>query len=222
MSSSSPTPSSESAGPAENGPQYADRVYRSVSGIAGGVLLIAASLALGVDGLVRGSAYTRVVVGFGLLWWLPLLFAYTVRPAVFASADRLRVRNPLRTLTVPWRTVAALRPALTNELYVDDRKYQLWAIPVSLRGRKRAARRELRGAGRAARGGDPGTEPMLHVDEKDVRSMGDRSMAELQELLTAAADRPGAQGAMTVRWAWELIAPIAVGAVALLVTVLVG
>src|SRR5206468_1785221 len=81
-----------------------------------------------------------------LVFVVPLVFAFTLRPAVFAGADRLRVRNPFRTITVPWGAVEGVRAAYSSEVFAGGKKYQLWAIPVSLRQRKKAVRQSARGA----------------------------------------------------------------------------
>lgn len=202
-------------------PVYADRAYRSLSGIAAGVLLLALTGWIGGDALVRGEGLTPWVALAGLLVLVPLIVAFTLRPAVFANDDRLRIRNPFRTITLPWQTVADVRAAYSSEVLTEDgTKYQLWAVPVSLRQRKTAARRQSRAAagdsaGTAARGGGlAGGAP--HV------APGDRAIAELRELSEQAAHRPTAKGEPQVRWAYEIAGPVVVGAVALVVLLAVG
>ncbi|MQY15897.1 hypothetical protein SRB5_60890 [Streptomyces sp. RB5] len=220
MSSDTPTPQP----PADGEPVYADRVYRSAGGVAGGVLLLALALWLGIDALVRGDSRVRLLAASALLWVVPLVFGYAVRPAVFAGREKLRVRNPLRTVTAPWGAVDGLRAGMSNELLAGDAKYQLWAIPVSLRGRKKAMRKHERARATGPLGGGPGSathEPALAVAE-DHRSAGDKSMNELRDLMETNGGRPAAQGPVTVTWAWELIAPFAVGLVAFVIVVAVG
>lgn len=95
-----------------------------------------------------------------MLLVVPLIVAFTLRPAVYANADRLAIRNPLRLIVLPWGQVAGLRSGYSNEvLDQSGRKFQLWAVPVSLRGRKKAAQREARQAADASgkrRGGGGG------------------------------------------------------------------
>ncbi|MFD9978531.1 PH domain-containing protein [Streptomyces sp. NPDC059017] len=203
-------------------PVYADRAYRSLSGIAAGVLLLALTGWIGGDALVRGEGLTPWVALAGLLVLVPLVVAFTLRPAVFANDDRLRIRNPFRTIELPWRTVAEVRAAYSSEVLTEDgAKYQLWAVPVSLRQRKTAARRRSRAAagdsgGTTGPGGVPTAGGASHM------APGDRTIAELRELSERAAHRPTAAGEPRVRWAYEIAGPVVVGAVALLVLLALG
>jgi hypothetical protein len=179
----------------------------------GGVLLLAVAGWLGVDAMVSGEGRTPWLALATLLLVVPLVVAFTLRPAVHVNDDRLRVRNPFRVVVLPWGQVGSLRSGYSNE--VVDRagaKYQLWAIPVSLRARKRAARREMRAAAEAARGGGASRAP--------VRAETDRIMDELRELQEDRAGAASAQGEVTVRWAYEVLAPAVAGAV--LLAVLLG
>ncbi|MDG9716280.1 PH domain-containing protein [Streptomyces sp. DH24] len=204
---SEPQPSEAS----EPAPQ--DRVHRSSAAIVGGVLLLAIAGWLGIDAMIYGEGRTPWLALATLLLVVPLVVAFTLRPAVQVNDDRLRVRNPFRVVVLPWGQVGSLRSGYSNE--VVDRtgaKYQLWAIPVSLRARKRAARREMRAAAEAARGAGASQAP--------VRAETDRIMDELRERQEARAEAPSAQGEVTVRWAYEVLAPAVAGGV--LLAVLVG
>ncbi|NUP17719.1 MAG: PH domain-containing protein [Streptomyces sp.] len=216
-------------------PALKDRVYRSHMGIAGGILMLAIALWLGIDALIRGEGRTQWLALAALILIVPLVSAFTLRPAVYANDDRLRIRNPLRVIVLPWGQVAALRSGYSNEV-VDNAgtKFQLWAVPVSLRARKRAARRSARAAaerstpargdrgGRAGRGtglGEfgydaPGTDTDAHGL---VRSDADQIMADLRELREHRGDAESAQGEVTVRWAYEVVGPAVAGAVLLLI-----
>ncbi|CAM5355853.1 PH domain-containing protein OS=Streptomyces tendae OX=1932 GN=GUR47_16210 PE=4 SV=1 [Streptomyces tendae] len=226
------TPEPQSSSPQPSGPVSKDRVYRSPAGISGGVLVLALALWLGIDALVSGEGDTRWKALAALVFLVPLVAAYTVRPAVFANDDRLRVRNPFRVIVLPWARVESFRSAYTNEVFGEGgAKYQLWSIPVSLRGRKKAARREDRRAaggagGRRGRGsvlggmgqfGSRGGAAGSAAVEADgpVRAEGDKIMDELRELWEARKDAAGSQGGVTVRWAYEIVVPVVVGAVAL-------
>ncbi|MEV6553994.1 PH domain-containing protein [Streptomyces sp. NPDC051597] len=208
----SPTP------PAE--PTYADRVYRSVGGIAGGVLLLALGLWLAGDAIVRGHGSAPWLALAGLLCGVPLVFAFTVRPAVFAGDDRLRVRNPFRTVTLPWAAVADVRAGYSSEVFDQEgTKYQLWSVPVSLRQRKRATRAQVRSAATDPYGRTSAT---AGADEASRLAPADRTIRELRELAERNSQREGAQGAVSVRWAYEVIAPAVAGAVVLAVLLAVG
>ncbi|MEU6663599.1 PH domain-containing protein [Streptomyces sp. NPDC046821] len=201
------TPNSQ---PSVTQPVVAERAYRSPAGVAGGVLLLGMAAWLGSDALITGDGRTRLLAVAGLLFIVPLVVAFTVRPAVYANEDRLKVRNPFRIITLPWAVVADFRAAYSSEVFTEGGdKYQLWAIPVSIRDRKKANRRPSgrKGGGifgaQAADSGVP------------RKAAGDRSMDELRELAKEYADRPSAKGEPAVRWAYEIIAPTVVGAVML-------
>ncbi|MFC0846533.1 MULTISPECIES: PH domain-containing protein [Streptomyces] len=208
----SPTP------PAE--PTYADRVYRSAGGIAGGAVLLALGLWLAGDAIVRGHGSAPWLALAGLLCAVPLVFAFTIRPAVFAGDDRMRIRNPFRTITLPWAAVADVRAGYSSEVFDQSgTKYQLWSIPVSLRQRKRAARAQVRDSASDPYGR---TSPTASADEKSRLAPADRTIRELRELAERNAGREGAQGGPSVRWAYEVIAPAAAGAVLLIVLLAIG
>ncbi|MFJ4830407.1 PH domain-containing protein [Streptomyces sp. NPDC088747] len=221
------TPDHQSPKPDASRPESKDRVYRSPAGVAGGVLLLALVGWLGIDAIVTGEGRTPWLALAAMLFVVPLFVAFTLRPAVYAGADRLHVRNPLRVITLPWGQVSALRSGYSNEVVdTDGRKFQLWAVPVSLRGRKKAAQRQARQAAEASgkrRGGGGGGGLGFGgfgslggpVSESDgpARAEADRVMDELRELFEARREAGSAQGEVTVRWAYELVAPAVAGAV---------
>ncbi|WP_406342845.1 PH domain-containing protein [Streptomyces sp. NBC_00648] len=208
----SPTP------PAE--PTYADRVYRSPGGIAGGALLLVLGLWLAGDAILRGHGSAPWLALAGLLCGVPLLFAFSIRPAVFAGDDRMRVRNPFRTITLPWAAVADVRAGYSSEVFDQSgTKYQLWSVPVSLRRRKRAARAQVRNAASDPYGRTSST---AGADEQSRLAPADRTIRELRELAERNAGREGAQGGPSVRWAYEVIAPAVAGAILLIVLLAIG
>ncbi|MBE8474237.1 PH domain-containing protein [Streptomyces justiciae] len=212
-----------------------DRIYRSPAAIAGGVLLLAIAIWLGIDALVQGSGRVPWLALAAMILVIPLVVAFTLRPAVFAGQDRLRVRNPFRVIVLPWSQVAAFRSSYSNEVVAAaGTKYQLWAIPVSLRARKKAARRTARaesggrGGGRT-RGmgglGFPGagsTAAAADAADGPLRAETDKVMDELRELWEAREKAESAQGEVSVRWAYEVLAPALAGAVLLAILLATG
>ncbi|MCQ4212282.1 PH domain-containing protein [Streptomyces longispororuber] len=194
-----------------------DRIYRSPAGIAGGVVLLALGAWLGADAVISGAGRTPWLALAGLLFAVPLVVAFTIRPAVFGNDDRLRVRNPFRMITLPWAAVADFRSSYSNEVFDQaGTKYQLWSIPVSLRARRKAQRSQMRAETRQARN------PSATASAPSPGPSSDQAMQELRELHEARAAATTSQGEPTVRWAYEIIAPAAAGGVLLLVLLLLG
>ncbi|WP_327289069.1 PH domain-containing protein [Streptomyces sp. NBC_01198] len=234
--SDSPTPPG-SSGPGQ--PKYADRAYRSMAGMVGGVGLVLVACWLGGDAIAKGKGHTPWLALAALLLALPVIVALTLRPAVFANSERIRVRNPFRTITVPWAGVDAVRSSYSTELLAGGKKYQLWAIPVSLRARKRAARQDAKMKAAGDSDFTPGagrrptyrrTTPIPGADPT-IRAWSDQALSELRELaerheaLTPPGATPTADGESTapvVRWCWEVLAPAAAGAVVLIVLLAIG
>ncbi|MER6913773.1 PH domain-containing protein [Streptomyces sp. NPDC000594] len=188
---------------------YADRAFRSPAGLVGGVLLLGLALWLGTDAILRGEGRTPWFAVAWLLVVVPSVLAFTLRPVVLAGDDRVRVRNPLRTIDIPWGAVDDFRAAYSSEVITEDgTKYPMWAIPVSLRQRKKANRQQMK----AARTAGTGTDPVGEIKQAQV----DQTIRELRLLCEHHAERKSAQGEPVVRWAFELIAPIAAGAVLLI------
>ncbi|MGQ4389240.1 PH domain-containing protein [Streptomyces sp. SAS_270] len=211
------TPDHQSPPPDASRPESKDRIYRSPSGIAGGVLLLAIALWLGIDALISGSGRTPWLALASLILLVPLVSAFTLRPAVFANEDRLRIRNPFRVVVLPWSSVVSLRSGYSNEVVTPSgTKYQLWAVPVSLRARKSAARRQARGSA-AESGGDTSA-----VGTRPGRAQTDQIMDDLRELAEARGKAESAQGEPSVRWAYEIVGPAVAGAIVLAILLAVG
>ncbi|MGW6572137.1 PH domain-containing protein [Streptomyces sp. NPDC054945] len=209
-------------------PVYAERVYRSSMGFVSGVLLLALTFWLCGDAVLRGSGNTPWIGLAVALCVVPLIVAFTIRPAVFANEDRMRVRNPFRVIELPWAAVDAVRAGYSAEVLAEGSKYQLWSVPVSLRERKKANRQQMRR--RAIDRSDPGSagDPTARgrasasaaasaAASEPMRANADRIVDELQGLAESNAARPGAQGSVRVRWSYEIIAPALIGALLLIV-----
>jgi hypothetical protein len=236
------SPDSQSPAPQPSEPESKDRVYRSVPAIAGGALLLAIAGWLGIDAVVSGEGRTPWMALAVLILIVPLVVAFTLRPAVYVGDDRLRIRNPFRVIVVPWGQVASLKSSYSNEVLTESgAKYQLWAVPVSLRARKKAARREMRATAQARRemGRDEGRGSALGmraglgsgpgqglgggpVSDGPARAETDRIMDELRGLHEARRQAETAQGEVTVRWAYEVMGPAVAGALLVLILLVVG
>jgi hypothetical protein len=142
-----PAAAAAAAGTGAPAPAFADQVFRSMPGVVAGGLIMVLVLWLAVDAIVDGRHRAPLEGVAAILFLLPLIGAFTVWPCVRANAERLVVRNPLRTITVPWTEVESLQSALSVELRTGGSKYQVWALPVSLRQRKRGNRRAMKQLG---------------------------------------------------------------------------
>ena len=217
-------------------PVFADRVFRSIPSVAAGALILFLVLWLAIDAIVTGSHRAPLEGAAAILFLVPAIGAYTIWPCVRANAVRLVVRNPLRTITVPWTDVESLQAALSVELRTGGSKYQVWAIPVSLRQRKRGNRRAMKQLGdsspltsrrgRLAAGADyPAGGPGLRSrgsgfggfgSSDPTRSWADNVVDQLNEMREQAG-KPTSNGAAVVRWTWWIIAPALVGGLGLVV-----
>lgn len=122
--------------------------YRSRPALATGVVLLGVGVWMAIDTIVHGSGRTRWVTLAALLFAGVFVTAFTLRPVVLAGPARLVIRNPFRTITVPWADVADVRAEYSLEVRTKeaDRGFHVWAVPVSLKERKRAARSNQRAA----------------------------------------------------------------------------
>ncbi|CAM5264172.1 PH domain-containing protein [Streptomyces microflavus] len=212
----SPTP------PAE--PQYADRTYRSTAALVCGVLLLALIAVMAGDALIQGEGQAPWFALAALLTAVPLIVAFTLRPAVFVNDERIRIRNPFRTIRLPWTEVADVRAGYSSELIATGgTKYQLWAVPVSLRDRKRASRVAGRAPHKDAYGRfSPGAAADAHRHTVPPVAAADQTIVELRGLAEKAGDPAGGTTTGSVRWAYEVIAPAAAGVVLFVVLAAIG
>ncbi|MET9465163.1 PH domain-containing protein [Streptomyces sp. NPDC006544] len=208
-------------------PVYDDRVYRSPMATVTGVVMLALLGWLCGDAVVRGSGNAPWLALAVALFLAPLIVAFTIRPAVFANADRMRVRNPFRIIELPWAAVDAVRARFSAEVLAEGAKYQLWSVPVSLRERKKANRVQNRPNGRLGgimgRGtAAPAPGGRTPNTENPQRAAADQTVDELRELQERGASRPGAQGSVKVAWSYEIIVPALTGALILIVLLATG
>lgn len=180
---------------------HADSVYRSPLAYVAGVLLLALAGWLGVDALVRGTGAARLTSVAALLVVVPLVVAFTLRPAMFVGTHRMRVRNPFRTIELPWGSVEGVRATLTTVVHTEDATYPIWALPVSLTDRKRALRKA--------------------AQESEALGRTDRTVRELNTMVESNGPLEESRGEPVVTWAWTVLVPLAVGVVALAVLLLV-
>ncbi|MBR7831266.1 hypothetical protein KDK95_33480 [Actinospica sp. MGRD01-02] len=124
--------------------------YRGVSAVIGGAVVMLFCIGGAVDLLAEEG--TADMPGAAIMLLVAALaFAYGVFPAAFSGVDALVVRNPLRTITLSWGIVTKLTAQLSFIAFTPTRRYTVWAVPVSLRDRRRAERARMRDLARQNR-----------------------------------------------------------------------
>ena len=151
-------------------------------------------------------------------WWSPSRCGPRSSPATTGCA----IRNPFRTITLPWAAVADVRAGYSSEVFTQDgTKYQLWADPgLAAAAQAGLAPADAAGARRPARA-DVRARRTSPTRRRGWRPT-DQTVADLRELAERNAARPGAQGEPQVRWAYEVVAPAVAGAVLLVVLLAIG
>jgi hypothetical protein len=130
-------------------------VYRSVAALLGGILAAAFCLYGAVDLLVESGSVDLIGVAV-LLLVSALALVFGVYPAAFSDDEGLLVRNPFRTVRLPWDAVTDLSAHLSFVVQTNGARFTVFSIPVSLRERRKAEKtrlREVAQAHRAARRG---------------------------------------------------------------------
>lgn len=175
--------------------------YRSKPAVFTGVALLAAGLWLVVDSLVRDAGKDTLTVAGAVIAVGAVVVALTLRAAVFAGPEMLRIRNPFRTIEIPWGAVQEVRAEYSLEVRADDRKFHIWSIPVSLRERKRAMRMNSRASAESPYGAQ-------HHNIAQA-AMADHAVADFRGM----AEQLGkdSKGPVKVTWSWEVLAALAAG-----------
>lgn len=160
-------------------------VYRGPAALIGGALVVVFCAFGAIDLLVESG--TQDLVAAAILTLVAVLAAlYGVYPAAFAWNDRLVVRNPFRTIELPWDAVTDLSARLSFMAHTESRRFTVWAIPVSLRERRRVERHRLKDLSQSQRLASRGVPAdMLQsvnrrpYDAADRLSMADQAIEEM-------------------------------------------
>lgn len=162
-----------------------------------------------------GLVLTLASHGVAGLWsvWPLLLLAYAGwalfwHPAVIVAEQDVVLRNPLRTISVPWAALVTVDTKHALTLVTPGRRYVAWAAPApGILGTMSARRENLRnlpettyGPARSVRPGD-----LSHTDSGQaarlVRDRWERKSADGSLLAGEAESTP-----VHVRWNWLQIA----------------
>jgi hypothetical protein len=198
--------------------------YRGPGAVFGGGVVLLFCLGGGLDLLVEEG--TADMPGAAVMFLVAALaFAYGVYPAAFSGPDELVVRNPLRTITMPWSIVTRLSAQLSFIAFTTTQRYTVWAVPVSIRDRRKAERARLRASGRqrdkdqhriSAAFSYGQTRPTGAADI-DKLSYGDQAISEMNARREAWCDREGIDPETdptnteppAIKWNTTTIVPIA-------------
>lgn len=159
---------------------------------------------------VEQSGWVAAAV-VGVLVALSWMFA--LRPAVVVDDAALRLRNPLRDVTVPWSAVAGLESRYGLVVRTTaGRAFRAYALHARLRGTRRSVTgHDVTGAGRPV--------PAEVAASVARTSPTAYAVGVVQERWQQRRSR--AQGTPSVRWAPDAIGPL-LAAVAVLVIAVVG
>ncbi|GAA0387814.1 membrane protein [Acrocarpospora corrugata] len=188
--------------------------YRSTaSWIFGWVWLVFAALNT-ADLIIRGTLPAALVVGavLGLITYL--VFVLSLRPATITEEGGVRIRNPFRTVYLPWNTVDAVEVSNAITITAGDLAVRCWTPQPSARERAKAARQ----GGSAGRSGRyPSREPVRSKGERAAAAaMAGRTHADwVAEQIRDLAERNKrkATGEATVIWSPYSIAASAAAAI---------
>ncbi len=227
-------------------PQSAEKptVYRGFGALIGGALVTLFCLGGAIDLIAQEGSVD--LVGAAILFLVAALaFAYGVYPAAFAHEDRLVVRNPIRTITLPWSAVTNLTAKLSFIAHTEKTRYTVWSVPVSLRDRRKIERARLRDLtrqqredARSRRRGAPMGQYVMDggparrgggFEAVEKMSFADQAVSEMNDRIShwndLQAQRPAGQSAPaaepTVRLGLVTIVPLAAAVVFLIVAVIV-
>ncbi|KWX03577.1 hypothetical protein TH66_12040 [Carbonactinospora thermoautotrophica] len=196
------------------------RVYRSPLSAVGGVIVLVVGAFFAVDTVLRGSGPTLWIPLAVIVLVCALAVTLWIRPALAVDPQRILIRNPFRTIEIPWSRVRDITSRYSLEVAADNgRRYSVWAIPMSLRARRK----------RLHHGGlhDPRSAGLLGGSGRHERQFtpppqenhADAVARDLREYWAQVRPAPGG-GEVRARWFWPAIAVIA-GALAMLLLVTV-
>lgn len=187
-------------GASSTSPGEKPTVYRGVGAILGGGLAVLFCLYGAIDLMVEAGAADLIGEAI-LILVVVLAFFFGVYPAAFSDQDGLLVRNPFRTIRLPWSSVTELSANLSFVAHTEGGRYTVFAIPVSLRDRRKAdkqrlrtlaqAQREARRGGVGGRGAEPfgGFRAPRQDDHIERLAFADQAITEMNERRQAYAAR---------------------------------
>ncbi len=196
-------------------------MYRGAAALIGGAIVAVLCAVLAID--LMAVSGTKDLVGAAILMFVAVLaWLFGVYPAAFSWSDRLVVRNPFRTIDLPWHIVVDLNARLSFMAHTETKRFTVWAIPVSLRERRRSERHKMRESSQAQRMARRGLSPDLFGSSTSRRpydpiaslSFADQAISEMNVkretylVMLKAAKAREAQAAGGSAPATEAAAPV--------------
>lgn len=196
-----------------------------------GIVLLLFGAALALDAVIEGAGRGPWVAAVSIVGLGVLAYALAIRPVVRADDAAVLVRNPFRDIVLPWGAITEIRSAYSVEVSATapdgrQRRYQLWAVPVSLHARKRVNRANVRSsAGRLGAAGSGYGAPAT-----PQRSLADQVVDELRGRHAGIRDArqtvdvPGDPDTdrARVRWCWPVLGGFAAAVLALVLLLTLG
>jgi hypothetical protein len=197
--------------------------YRSPGSVVGGGVIALLAFAAAVDLLATSP---RHWLGMAVLVAVAVVgFVFGVYPAAFADSRRLVIRNPFRTIVLPWPRVESIVMRLSIYVHAGDR-YTVWAIPVSLRDRRRAERARMRAAAQEQRGGRsarlPGTFGGQPVHTEPQAPLADQAYQEMEDRRTNCLDAADDVDPASATWTRASFAALGLAALFVVLAAVLG
>ncbi|WP_214111325.1 PH domain-containing protein [Acrocarpospora catenulata] len=177
-------------------------IYRSrLAWVLGWVWLAFAAVNI-ADLVIRGTMPVALVVGAVLGVITYLVFMMSLRPATITEEGGVRIRNPFRTVFVPWNKVDEVQVSSAITIQAGDLEVRCWTPQPTARERAKASRRGTSTGGRPSR--YPRTEPVRSkAEQAALDAMAGRTHADwvAEQIRDLSAKRGRtATGETTVTW----------------------
>jgi hypothetical protein len=193
--------------------------FKPSNGFILGYLCLAVLAFVVVDMAVAEHSLTGLRVALGAVFAGAVVWISQVRPRATAYADRLRLRNSLHDIYVPYTLIDAVTIRQVLTVWVGERRYVCIGIGLSRRDRrpKRSERPSLLGQSRIHEFSAMAERASLDERAMNYETWVERRIDELVE--TAKRERRGQPaGEVQLAWAtWELVV-LAVSGVAFVAT----
>ncbi|MFC4057919.1 PH domain-containing protein [Planomonospora corallina] len=212
----------------------ARQVFRSKTAVVLGWVWMVFAALNAVDLIVRytGPASLAAAAVLGVL--TAMVFVTCLRPAVVLGEEGVLVRNPLRTVSVPWAGVDDVTVAHAITITSGGDVVRCWTPQTTARERAAALRRGGPGSGGGGRGpaGEPGRSRAEQAAAEALagRTHADWVAEQIRERAEAArrSEGPGAgapehtAGAMRTTWSPSALAVLGASAALVVAAFLVA